>query len=539
MSAQRDWRARAWRFLEEGVDFLVIGGGISGAGVFHEASLRGLRVGLVEKGDFASGTSSRSSKLIHGGLRYLKRLQLRITRTACRERDTLALLNPHLISPLRFVYPAYAQDPTPGWQVALGLTMYDHLTPFRHQHQRLSAQEVSQLLPVLTSQGLEFGLAYDDCVADDAHLTWTVIKAGARAGGVALNYARVEDLVRDSRGQVRGAVVRDVPTGQARKVPAYVVINATGAWCDQIRGFLGSVPPRLRPSRGSHLLFPKHRLPLSVAVTGLSPDDGRPVFAVPHHEGTLVGTTDLFHEGPLDDPKPWPEEVQYLLRFVNHAFPAARLGLKDVCGAFAGVRPIVDTDADEPSEASREEAVWVEEGMVSAAGGKLTTYRVTAAEVVAQALRLLPEEQRPLDFDLGLATATLPDRVPREAVQVVQAQGVEEVVAWGLVRRLGAQALPLVQGNHPEALVPLEDQFGLSPAEVTYHLAWSRVVHLSDLLLRRVRVGMWQPQACLELAPKLRRVVRRAAGWSVREWEQELENLARELEGWLPPEETR
>lgn len=537
MNAQKEWRAAGWRFLEEGVDFLVIGGGISGAGVFHEASLRGLRVGLVEKGDFASGTSSRSSKLIHGGLRYLKRLQLRITRTACRERDILALLNPHLIWPLRFVYPAYAQDPTPGWQVALGLTMYDHLTPFRHQHQRLSAQEVRQLLPALTDQGLEFGLSYDDAVADDAQLTWTVIKAGVRAGGVALNYARVEELIRDSQGQVRGAVVRDGPTGQARRIPAHVVINTTGAWCDQIRGLLGSVPPRLRPSRGSHLLFPRHRLPLSVAVTGLSPDDGRPVFAVPHPEGTLVGTTDLFHQGPLDDPKPSPEEVAYLLRFVRHAFPQARLSLQDVCGAFAGVRPIVDSDADEPSEASREEAVWVEEGMVSAAGGKLTTFRVTAAEVVAQALRLLPEERRPLDFDLGLATAALPDRVSPDAVQALKARGVEEAVARGLVRRLGAQALPLVQGSHPEALAPLEEQFGLCPAEIAYHLAWSRVVHLSDVLLRRLRLGMWQPQACLELAPSLRPVVRRAAGWSVREWEQELENLAQELQGWLPPEE--
>ncbi len=535
MNVLKDWRTAAWRFLEEGVDFLIIGGGITGAGVFHEASVRGLRVGLVEKGDFASGTSSRSSKLIHGGLRYLKRLQLRITRTACRERDTLALLNPHLVWPLRFVYPAYTQDPTPGWQVALGLSMYDHLTPFRHQHQRLGAADVRQLVPVLATPGLEFGLAYDDCVADDAQLTWAVIKGGVRAGGVALNYARVEELLWDSRGQVRGAVVRDVPSGKARKVVAHVVINTTGVWCDQVRGFLGSVPGRLRPSRGSHLLFPRHRLPLSVAVTGLSPDDGRPVFAVPHLEGTLVGTTDLFHEGPLDDPRPAQEEVQYLMRFVQHTFPAARLNLQDVCGAFAGVRPIVDTDAEEPSEASREEAVWVERGMVSAAGGKLTTFRVTAAEVVAQALRLLPEERRPLDFDLGLATAALPDRVSADAVQALQARGVEEVVAFGLVRRLGAQALPLVQASPWEALAPLEYQFGLCPAEITYHLAWSRVVHLADLLLRRVRMGMWQPRQCLELAPKLRRVVRRAAGWTVQEWEQELEHLANELQGWLPP----
>jgi len=529
-------REAAWQRLQQGLDLLVIGGGITGAGIFHEAALLGLKVGLVEQRDFASGTSSRSSKLIHGGLRYLKRLQLRITRAACRERDLLALLNPHLVQPLQFLYPAYKQDPTPGWQVSLGLTMYDHLTPFRHRHQRLGKNQVRKMVPLLPGRGLEFGLLYDDCVTDDALFTWAVVRAGLRAGGVALNYAKVEELLQDRRGQVVGALVRDGETGQVQALKALVVVNATGAWCDQIRQHLGSLPPRVRPSRGSHLLFPRHRLPLSVAVTGLSPDDGRPVFAVPHPEGTLVGTTDLFHQGPLEDPRPSQEEVAYLLRYLQHAFPQARLTAADICGSFAGVRPIVDAEAEEPSEASREEAVWVERGLVSTAGGKLTTYRVTAAEVLEQVLALLPESQRPRLPEVPLASAVLPDRLGREAVAVLSKAGVEEVVAYGLVRRLGAQALALVAGSPAPQLRRLEETFGLTAAEVRYHLRFSAVEHLSDLLLRRVRVGMWQPGECMSLAQKLEAVVRREAGWSSARWHRELELLAQELANWAPPE---
>ncbi len=529
-------RQAAWNRLLAGVDVLVIGGGITGAGIFHEAALLGLKVGLVEQADFASGSSSRSSKLIHGGLRYLKRLQLRITRAACRERDLLALLNPHVVQPMPFLYPAFKHDPTPGWHVSLGLTMYDHLTPFSHRHQHLKRNQVKKLVPMLATRGLEFGLLYDDCVADDAQLTWSVVRAGQRAGGVALNYARVEELVRDQAGQVMGARVRDGLTGQLHEVRASVVVNATGAWCDQLRQLLGAVPPRVKPSRGSHLLFPRHRLPLPVAVTGLSADDGRPVFAVPHPEGTLVGTTDVFHQGPLENPRPSMEEVSYLMRYVQRAFPQARLSFQDVCGSFAGVRPIVDRAAATPAEASREEAVWVEHGMVSTAGGKLTTYRVTAAKVVREVLALLPESRRPQVQELPLASAVLPDRVSAQALEALLASGLSPVVASGLLRRLGAQALALVAGSPADQLEPLEETFGLSLAEVRYHLRFSALARLSDLLLRRVRVGMWQPQQCLALAEKLEGLVRREAGWSADRWQQELELLDRERQAWAPPE---
>ena len=531
------WRERAWRRLAEPLDLLVIGGGITGAGIFHEAALRGLRVALVERGDFAGGTSSRSSKLIHGGLRYLRRMQLAITRTACRERDLLALANPHLVWPMRFLYPSYQDDATPGWQVDLGLSMYDHLTPARHRHERVEPAAVIALAPSLARIGLEFGLLYDDSVADDARLVLAVVEAGMLAGGAALSYAPVEELAGGPDGRVAAAVVRDLESGETRRAGAHVVVNATGVWCDQVRALAGEARARLRPSRGSHLLFPRHRAPLELAITALSPDDGRPVFAVPHPEGTLIGTTDLFHTGPLDDPRPAAEESAYLLRFAQRLLPAAHLTAADVSGAFAGVRPVLSSRAATPSEASREEAVWEERGMLSTAGGKLTTFRATAEKVVDAALRLLPEARRDAAGPSRSAAVALAWRADSATLAgALASRGVDATVAGAMARRLGALALPAAAAASPETLHPLADGLDVCAAELRFHLEYGAVVHLEDLLLRRVRLGMWQPRACLELAPGLRAPLRRVPGWTVRRWAAELERLERAVANWLPPE---
>ena len=529
------WRERGWRRLGEGLDLLVIGGGITGAGILHDAALRGLAVGLVERGDFGCGTSSRSSKLIHGGLRYLRKMQLGITRTACRERDLLALSSPHLVWPVRFLYPSYENDATPGWQVDLGLAMYDHLTPVRHRHEKVDAKAAAALVPSLARPGLEFGLLYDDAIADDARLVLAVVTAGVLAGGVAVSYAQVEGLLRGRDGDVAGALVRDLENGATQEVRAHVVVNATGVWGDEIRAMAGATRPKLRPSRGSHLLFPRHRLPLEVAVTALSADDGRPVFSVPHPEGTLVGTTDLFHTGSLDDPRPSAEEAAYLLRFAQHVFPTARLRAQDVSGAFAGLRPVLSSHAETPSAASREEAVWEERGLVSAAGGKLTTFRATAEKVVDTVVKRLPEERQDRVGPSQTAVVALPWRADLgELRRGLRTLGVGDDVAQGLVRRLGALALPAAAAD-PERLRPVADGLDLCGAELVWHLRFGGVVHLEDLLLRRVRLGMWQPRFCIEIAAKLRPLLRRAGGWSVSRWNGEIKRLERAVANWLPP----
>ena len=529
------FRARALAGLAQPFDLVIIGGGITGCGVMLDAAQRGLRVLVVEKTDVAAGTSSRSSKLIHGGLRYLKQMQLRITRLACRERDRLLALSPHLVKPVTFLYPAYDGDRTPGWQVDLGLWMYDRLTQRPDRHVEVEPDEAERSAPGLLTDGLDRALLYGDAVADDARLTLAVAATGAAYGALLLTRAEVVAGLRDAGGRLVGVAVRDLESGRAHRVEARVVLNATGHWTDELRERFGLEGRRLRPSRGVHLVLPSERLPTEVALTVASPEDGRPVFIIPHPEGVLVGTTDLFHEGDLEDPRPTRGEVEYLLRVASHAFPERGLAAGDVVGAFAGLRPILSSHAETPSEASREEEVWDEDGLLSVAGGKLTTYRSTAAEVVDRVVELLPPDRErrvgesttagtPL---VGLAPPDLPDRLV--------AHGVEPGVASAMARRLGSlswTALALAAG--PEELVPLCDGLDLCAAEVRAHLRHGAVLHLDDLLLRRARLGMWAPAAARAALPGVRRLMMPALGLDRAGWDAEEERFAAALLAWTP-----
>lgn len=267
-------------------------------------------------------------------------------------------LNPHLVEPVRFIYPTYRDDATPGWRVELGLKLYDRMTSHPDKHSQLTAEELRELAPGLPRDRLDRALAYSDARVDDARLTLAVAATGFAYGGLLLTRAEPEEAIRGRDGRIAGAVVRDLNDGSTRRVAASLVINCTGAWVDEIRHRFGIEGRRVRPSRGSHLLFRSRDLPLAAALTVPSPDDRRPVFFIPHPEGVLAGTTDLFHDGPLDDLRPTVEEVRYLLRATVAAFPGRSLGEGDVVGSFAGLRPVLGQDVDEPSQASREEDVW-------------------------------------------------------------------------------------------------------------------------------------------------------------------------------------
>jgi len=531
------WRDAALRALPGGFDLIVIGAGITGAGIALDAAQRGLDVLLVEQGDIASGTSSRSSKLVHGGLRYLKQLQFRITRQACRERDRMLQLAPHLVHPVRFLYPAYEGDRTPGWKVDLGLWMYDRLARQPDPHHRVSAGEVEVLAPGLLTEGLDRALVYRDAWCDDARLTLAVAATAAAFGAGILSRARVEESVRMPGGRIGGAVLRDLETGAAHRVAAGAVVNASGVWTDAVRERMGLTDKRLRPSRGTHIVLPTDRLPLEVAVAVPSPDDGRPVCFIPHPEGVLVGTTDIYHDGDLDDPRPTAEEVAYLLRCIASVYPDDSPSERDVVAAFAGLRPILDTHADDPSEASREEAVWEENGMVSAAGGKLTTWRVMAEEAVDAAIRLLPEERARRASPCATEGTALAGLAPRGLADVLHVRfGVEPGTARAMVRRLGALAWSACEGARAaRELRPVAPGADLTLAEVRTWIRRGAVLHLEDLLLRRVRLGMWDPEAAREAAPRLRRPFQEELGFSYREWRGELERFEEALEAWDRP----
>ena len=528
------WRRQTLAGLDRPFDLVILGGGITGCGIFLDAAQRGLRVLLIERGDVASGTSSRSSKLIHGGLRYLKQRQLRLTRLSCQERDRQVALNPHLVTPLRWIYPTYEGDPTPGWKIALGLRVYDRLTRQPNRHFELTPDELAELAPGLGRARLERALSYSDARTDDARLTLAVAATGLAYGGSLLTRAELESAVTGAGGRMRGVVVRDAVTGRAHRISGLLTVNATGVWVDRVRHRLGREGRRLRPSRGSHLVFPRERLPLEAAVTIHSPDDRRPVFFIPHAEGVLVGTTDLFHDGELDDPRPTAAEIGYLLRAAAAAFPSDPPGRADVVGAFAGLRPVLAHRLEDPSRASREEAIWHEDGLLSVAGGKLTTWRATAEDAVDRALALLPEERSRLASPCATAGTPLAGLAPADLDRrLIVAGDLDPAVASGMARRLGALAWTACEmARSPRELRPVIDGSDLCAAEVRAHLGFGAVLHLSDLLLRRVRLGMWRPGRVDDLLPRLRRLIRREMRWTRRQWDLEVERYACSAEGW-------
>ncbi len=529
------WRRHALDELEKPFDLLIVGGGITGCGILLDAAQRGLRVLLVERGDVASGTSSRSSKLIHGGLRYLKQLQFGVTRRSCRERDRMLALSPHLVEPLRFVYPAYRGDPAPAWKVDLGLGLYDRLTRTQRRHSRLTESELEDLVPDLPREDLDRALAYYDARADDARLTLAVAATGLAYGGLLLTRAVPEEGLRKADGRIGGAVVRDLlDNGRTYRVEASLTVNATGVWVDEIRQRFGLEGRRVRPSRGSHLLFRSRDLPLRAAVTVLSPDDHRPVFFIPHPEGVLAGTTDLFHDGPLDDPRPTRAEVDYLLRATAAAFPGRELTADDVTGSFAGLRPVLDQDVDEPSAASREEGVWEEDGLLSVAGGKLTTWRATAEQAVDAALRRLPEARRRATVPCTTAGTTLAGLAPADlALRLRAVHDLTPEVATAMARRLGSSAWQACsRARDRQALQPVADGVDLCAAEVAAHLHFGGALKLSDLLLRRIRLGMWLPSEARELLPVLRSTVCAETRWDAARWDLEAEDYLRAAEAW-------
>ena len=368
------------------VDVLIIGGGINGACVARDAAMRGLRVALVEQDQFASGTSSKSSKLIHGGLRYLEHLEFGLVFESLQERGTLLALAPNLVRPLEFVFPVYAGDKVGMMKLDAGLWAYDLMSMFRKvkRHHRLSAKKVASAVPGLRTEHLKGAMAYDDTATDDASLTATIVRAAVAAGALVATQARVETLVSED-GRVVGAVVLDRVTGEKKAIRARSVVNVAGPWIDAIRKMVvPGASPMLRPTKGAHLAFPGARLPVDRAVVLATVRDKRIVFVIPWLGYTLLGTTDTDHEGDPADVKVTGEDVAYLLETANHFFPDAKLTPADVTGSMAGLRPLLnDPGASKPSDVSRRYTLVEEpKGLFTLTGGKLTTARRMAADTV-------------------------------------------------------------------------------------------------------------------------------------------------------------
>ncbi|MGD2206968.1 MAG: glycerol-3-phosphate dehydrogenase/oxidase [Anaerolineae bacterium] len=513
----KNWRDQVWSQLDGPWDIIVVGGGITGAGILREAVRLGLRTLLVEMRDFGWGTSSRSSKLVHGGLRYLKEGKLRLTRASVHERERLLEEGPGLIDPLGFLLATY-EDERPGrWTYSAGLSIYD-LLALQWSHQYYSAKDFQMLAPHVAQEGLEGGFRYGDAQTDDARLVLRLIREAVADGGIALNYVTAEKVLRDATrhtAPVVGVRLRDQVKERSADVRAKVVVNATGAWADRLRE---QVCPertsRIRPLRGSHLIFPAWRLPVAQAMGFLHPLDRRPVFIFPWEGITLIGTTDVDHDQPLDEePCISPDEVAYLMAAVEAQFPSRRPTLDDVISTFAGVRPVIDTGAADPSKESRDHVVLEEGGLLTVTGGKLTTFRLIALDVLKAVCHRLPHERRlPLDHRGPVLN---PIDVDLPAVQHLP-----ETTRRRLLGRYAADAPDLVAAAQPGELETVPGTQALW-AELRWAACAEGVVHLDDLLLRRVRLGHLLPRGGGELLPQVRAICQPELGWDDARWEQE------------------
>jgi glycerol-3-phosphate dehydrogenase len=497
--------------LDEEWDLLVVGGGVTGAGILREATRAGLRALLVEQQDFGWGTSSRSSKLVHGGLRYLTEGKVMLTRTSVRERERLLRAASGLVEPLGFLLVTHEGDFPGRWTYQAGLSVYD-LLALKWSHRRYDADEFRMLAPHVAHSRLNGGFRYKDAQTDDARLVLRVIFEALGEGGAALNYAGVTELVREA-GRVVGAVVRDEPTGRQATVRARAVVNATGAWADDLRGQVGA-PSRIRPLRGSHLVFPAWRFPIAQALGFLHPEDNRPVFVFPWEGVTLVGTTDLDHEAPLDEePRISPEEVAYLMAGVQSEFPSLNLTLDDVVTTFAGVRPVVGSGKDDPSQESRDHVVWEESGLLTVTGGKMTTFRCIALDALKALRPRLPE----MALDDGA-----PAFDPVEGALPEEAGGLSPRQRRRLLGRYGREASALVRGAQEGELMPIPGTKTLW-AELRWGARAEGVAHLDDLILRRTRLGLLLPRGGMDLLPEVRELCQAELGWSDARWEAEVE----------------
>jgi glycerol-3-phosphate dehydrogenase len=487
-------------------DLLIIGGGITGAGIAAEAARYGKRALLVEAQDFASGTSSRSTKLVHGGLRYLRQGQFLVTRKSVRERERLMTEAPGLVDRLGFSLAAFPGDEMPRWMYGVGLAMYDALAG-KWAHRGLTADAVKQRLPSLAGSAVLGGYHYFDAQTDDARLVVRVLREAVRHGATALNYVRADSLLRTADGRVRGAVLRDTAPGAARtaEVEAKVVISATGAWADELRAGLGHAG-RIRKIRGSHLTFRADRLPLAEAVSLIHPRDQRAVFAIPWEGVTIFGTTDVDH-GELDaEPAISEDETAYLLEAVAKAFPSLSIGPADVISTWAGVRPVINTGKADPSKESREHAIWRENGLLTITGGKLTTFAVMAREALAAAESELGElGPRGRIFDEAPAEVRWPDALDAAA----------------RVRLLGRHGAEVADVIGDGAMAKAVDGSVVLWGELRHAAAHEAVVTLSDLLLRRARLGLLLPRGGLDLIGEIRAVAQPALGWDDARWARE------------------
>ncbi|QHW35202.1 glycerol-3-phosphate dehydrogenase/oxidase [Paenibacillus rhizovicinus] len=518
------------------VDVLVIGGGITGAGIALDAAARGLRTAVVEMQDFAAGTSSRSTKLVHGGLRYLKQFEVGVVAEVGKERAVVYENGPHVTTPEWMLLPLYAGGTFGKLSTSIGLRVYDFLAGVKRSERRemLSRRRTLEKEPLLKREGLKGGGYYVEYRTDDARLTIEVMKKAVQHGAGAVNYAKVEELRYDGNGQLTGAVVRDLIGGGSYTVQADKIVNATGPWVDQLREMDGSKQGKtLRLTKGVHLVFDGSRFPLRQAVYFDTPD-GRMVFAIPREGKTYFGTTDTNYAGDTEHPTMSAADRRYLIEAADFIFPSLALTEADAESSWAGLRPLIQQEGKSPSEISRRDEIFVSpSGLISIAGGKLTGYRKMAETVVDKISELLRQEgKRPLPAS---GTKTIPvsggdlggsrnfEAFVRTKTGEGQRQGFTPLEAEFLARRYGSNAPQLfalaaptrqwaAKHGLPQALAvrlryAMDAEMAAKPADFL-------VRRTGDMYFRIAEVRKWKDAVVAAMAERLQWTAEQRAAYA-------------------------
>ncbi|MFL5638100.1 MAG: FAD-dependent oxidoreductase [Gemmatimonadaceae bacterium] len=489
-------------FSGERFDLLVIGGGITGCGVARDAAMRGLRVVLVERDDFASGTSGRSSRLVHGGIRYLEQGQLHLVYESIRERQILLRIAPHLVEPLAFTWPIYRGARVGRLKLGAALFIYELMAGGRaRRHESLDATETLVREPSLESGGLAGGAVYYDARTDDSRLTVANAVAAAQSGATMLSHTRVTELFRDG-GKSIGAAIRAQFSGEQQEIRARVIVDATGVWQNSFGHSAGGRPNR--GSKGAHISVPREKIANREALTLISPVDGRVMFCLPAGTQTIIGTTDTWTSESPESVQASSSDIDYLLRAANHYFPRAHLSPADVTSAWAGIRPLAFASTTHPSRASREHSIVTDSsGVIHVTGGKLTTYRSMAAEVVDLVQHTLGSRKM---------------RAPTDSVELPGADRLPEIAR--------------LQSEDPGLSQPLVDGLPYTGAHLVYAVRKEMAHTLSDLLIRRVHLAFETRDHGKSAAPLAADVVGPLLGWDeqtraarIREFEEDTERM--------------
>lgn len=530
-------------------DLVVIGGGIAGVGVAQNAASRGLSVALIEKDDFASGTSSKTTKLIHGGLRYLEQFRLKLTAQLCQERARLERLAPHLIRDFSFILPLSKRHRWFNWKAHLGLTLYDLValsSQVDHHFHSLNKDEVLDSAPALTPRDLAGGLRFHDCITDDCRIVISVLKSACQEGATAINYLQAKSFSMNN-GQIDGVQCRDRYSGEEFVIKTKACVNATGVWTDEVCRFGDATwRDRITPSKGTHIIVPSSAFETNTALF-LPTNDNRYVFVVPWQRALMIGTTDDPYKGDINNPVPAADEVDYLLHIVNTYTDTQRLNRSDIVGSFSGLRPLVrfnpSSGSEDTSGMSREHLIFeTTGGLTNVAGGKLTSYRLMAAEVVDEAMKKLTDVKvgptRTDKLMLGGWTDKN-DFVTQSSTiaTVARRLSIDPATIDHLVESYGAESAEILTfvEQDPSLAERICPDYAPIMAEVAFCVLREMAVCLEDVLFRRVRLGILNQKQTLDASPKVALLMQRLLDWDQQRVHAELEYVAKYIEEHTAP----